>query len=101
MREVPVIHAGDTEHADYVERHAHSERYPAEARPNYQEASEVNRPERGLLDEVHGMERVTAGIHVLKISPGARSFSLATVGRIVNELTDQAKTAMMTMCSFL
>jgi hypothetical protein len=54
-----------------------------------------------LLDEVHGMERVTAGIHVLKISPGARSFSLATVGRIVNELTDQAKTAMMTMCSFL
>jgi hypothetical protein len=50
-----------------------------------------------LLDEVYGMERVTAGIHVLKISPGARSFSLATVGRIVNELTDQAKTAMMTM----
>ena len=72
VREVPVIHAGDTKHADRVERHAHSERYPAKARPNYQEASEVNRPERGLLDEVNGMERVTAGVHVLEISPGAR-----------------------------
>jgi serine/threonine protein kinase len=47
------------------------------------------------------VEKSDTGIHVLKISPGARSFSLATVGRIVNELTDQAKTAMMTMCSFL
>lgn len=72
VREVSVIHAGDAEHPDHVERHAHGESYPAKARPNYQEASEVNGPERRLLDQVNGMERITAGIHVHEISPGAR-----------------------------
>ena len=92
VREVAVVHTGDAEHADGVEGHAYSERYPAKARPNYQEASEVDRPERRLLDQVNGMERVTAGVHVHEISPGARSFSRATVGKIVNELPLQAKT---------
>jgi hypothetical protein len=33
----------------------------------------VNRPERGLLDQINGMKRITAGIvHVLGIFPGAR-----------------------------
>jgi hypothetical protein len=100
VREVPVIHTSDTEHSDRVERHAHRERYPAKASPNYQEASEVNCPERGLLDEVEGMERITAGIHILEMSPGARSFSQAT-GGILNELRDQAKTAMTGMTPFL
>ena len=72
VREVPVIHAGDTEHTDCVECHAHGESYPAKACPDNQQASEVNSPERPLLDEINGMERITAGIHVLEISPGAR-----------------------------
>lgn len=72
VREVPVIYAGDTEHTDCVECHAHGESYPAKACPDNQQASEVNSPERPLLDEINGMERITAGIHVLEISPGAR-----------------------------
>jgi hypothetical protein len=68
-----MIHTGDAEHTDDVERYAHREGYPAKACPDNQEASEVNRPERGLLDQINGMKRITAGIvHVLGIFPGAR-----------------------------
>jgi len=68
-----VIHAGDAEHSDRVERHAHREGYPAKARPNYQEASKMNRPEGRLLDQITGVKGVAVGIvHVLEISPGAR-----------------------------
>jgi hypothetical protein len=81
VREVSVIYASDAEHTDCVECHAHGESYPAKARPDNQEASEVNSPEGPLLDEVNGMERITAGIHVLEISPGARSFSRSIVHR--------------------
>ena len=71
VREVPMVDTGNTEHADCVEGHAHREGYPAKARPDYQEASEVNRPERCLLDQVNGLERVAAGIiHVLEFFQG-------------------------------
>jgi hypothetical protein len=38
------------------------------------------------------MERVTAGVHVLEISPGARVFSRSTVREILIEMVPDAKT---------
>jgi hypothetical protein len=50
MREVAVIDTRDTKHSNDVEQDAHSKRCPAKADPDYTEASQVNGPEKKLLN---------------------------------------------------
>jgi len=61
-----VIHAGDAKHPHDIKCHAHGERCPAETGPNNEKTSGMNSPERGLLYQVHGVERVATCAHCVR-----------------------------------
>ena len=59
-----MIHTRDAEHPYYIERHAYGEGGPAKTGPEYQKASEVDRPEGALLYQVSWVKWIAACAHV-------------------------------------
>lgn len=58
-----MIHTRYAKHPDYVQRHTDPECRPAKSNKKDEEASEVNAPEGGLLDDIKGMKGISNSIH--------------------------------------
>jgi hypothetical protein len=64
VREIAVVDPGDCKHAEHVQRHTYRECCPTKSDNEYQQASEMDRPEGRLLDDVKRVEGVSDGAHV-------------------------------------